>query len=205
MRKLMALALLSLPAHLIVLAQETKLWTEADRKYLLDNLTRSRDELIRETKGLSLAQWNFKESPERWSINQIVEHIATWELLLDHEISRGLTAGPQPELSKMARTDSEYVAFILEEKPHVTEEYTKPFTFTIPMGLNEGKNNLTWFLKMRNESIEFVTNTTEDLRVYFLKPGRGCTHQVYITLSGHTDRHLKQIRKLKQHPSYPNQ
>ena len=133
MKKLMALALLSLPVHLVVLAQETKLWTEADRKYLLDNLTRSRDELIRETKGLSLAQWNFKESPERWSINQIVEHIATWELLLDHEISRGLTAGPQPELSKMARTDSEYVAFIMEEKPHVTEEYTKPFTFTIPM------------------------------------------------------------------------
>ena len=205
MKKLMALALVSLPVYVIVLAQETKLWTETDRKYLLDNLTRSREELICETKNLSPRQWNFKESPERWSINQIVEHIATWELLLDHEISRGLTAGPQPELSKMARTDSEYVAFIMEEKPHVTEEYTKPFTFTIPMGLNEGKNNLTWFLKMRNESIEFVTNTTEDLRVYFLKPGRGCTHQVYITLFGHTDRHLRQIHKVKQHPSYPKQ
>jgi hypothetical protein len=201
----MAVALFSLPVHLIILAQETKLWTEADRKYLLDNLIRSRDELICETKNLSPAQWNFKESGERWSINEIVEHIATWELLLDHEISRGLTAGPQPQLSKMAKPDSEYVAFIMEEKPHVSNEYTKPFTFTIPMGLNEGKNNLTWFLKMRNESIDFITNTTKDLRVYFLKPGRGCTHQVYITLFGHADRHLRQIRKVKQHPSYPNQ
>jgi hypothetical protein len=205
MKRLMAVALFSLPVHLIILAQETKLWTEADRKYLLDNLIRSRDELICETKNLSPAQWNFKESGERWSINEIVEHIATWELLLDHEISRGLTAGPQPQLSKMAKPDSEYVAFIMEEKPHVSNEYTKPFTFTIPMGLNEGKNNLTWFLKMRNESIDFITNTTKDLRVYFLKPGRGCTHQVYITLFGHADRHLRQIRKVKQHPSYPNQ
>lgn len=205
MKRLMAVALFSLPVHLIILAQETKLWTEADRKYLLDNLIRSRDELICETKNLSPAQWNFKESGQRWSINEIVEHIATWELLLDHEISRGLTAGPQPQLSKMAKTDSEYVAFIMEEKPHVSDEYTKPFTFTIPMGLNEGKNNLTWFLKMRNESIDFITNTTKDLRVYFLKPGRGCTHQVYITLFGHADRHLRQIRKVKQHPSYPNQ
>ena len=205
MKKLMALGLLSIPVCLIVLAQETKLWTEADRKYLLDNLARSRDELIRETIDLSRAQWNFKESPERWSINEIVEHIATWELLLDHEISRGLGVGPQPQLSKLAHTDSEYLAFIMEEKPHVSDEYTKPFTFTIPMGLNEGKNNLSWFLKMRNESIDFVANAREDLRAYFLKPGRGCTHQIYITLFGHTDRHLRQIRKVKQHPNYPNQ
>lgn len=203
MKKLMALAFLLLPLSFVASAQETKLWTEADRKYLLDNLTRSRNELIHETKDLSQAQWNFKESPERWSINEIVEHIATWELLLDHEISRGLGAGPQPQLAKMAYSDSEYVAFIMEEKPHISDEYTKPFTFTIPMGLNDGKNNLAWFLKLRNESIDFVSDATEDLRVYFLKPGRGCTHQVYITLFGHTDRHLRQIKKVKQHPNYP--
>lgn len=184
-------------------AQETNLWTEADRKYLLDNLMRSRDELIRETEGLSQNQWNFKESTDRWSINEIVEHIAIWELLLDHEISRGLSAGPQPELIKMAKSDSEYLGFIMEEKPHVSIEYTKPFTYTLPMGLNTGKNNLAWFLKMRNESVDYVTRATEDLRIYFLKPGRGCTHQVYITLFGHTDRHLRQIKKVKQHPNYP--
>ena len=52
------------------------LWTEADRKFLLDNLTRSKQEIIDETKNLTQAQWNFKESPDRWNINQIVEHIA---------------------------------------------------------------------------------------------------------------------------------
>ncbi len=184
-------------------AQTPRVWSETDRTYLLENLTRSRDMIIEETKDLTPTQWNFKESPERWSINQIVEHIAIWELLLDHEISRSLSAGPQPELIKFAKTDSEYLGFIMEDKPHISVEYTKPFTYTLPHGLNDGKNNLAWFLKMRNESLDFVSSTKDDLRVYYLKAGRGNIHQTYITLFGHSDRHLRQIKKVKQHAKYP--
>jgi hypothetical protein len=183
--------------------QESKLWTENDRKYLLDNLIRSRDMLVKETENLTNAQWNFKESPERWSIKQVVEHIAIWELLLQREVSMDLFAGPQPELNKTAKSDSVILGFIMEEKPHISTDYTKPFTFSLPMGLNEGKNNLAWFLKMRNESIEYLKAATEDLRSYYLKPGRSNIHQVYITTFGHTDRHLRQILKIKQHPDYP--
>lgn len=69
-------------------AQTEMAWIEADRQNLLQNLTRSRDELIAETKGLTKAQAEFKESADRWSINQIVEHIGYWEMLLAHDISR---------------------------------------------------------------------------------------------------------------------
>ena len=55
-----------------------KVWTDTDRRYLLDNLARSRDELIKETKGLTDKQWNFKESPDRWSIKEVTEHICIW-------------------------------------------------------------------------------------------------------------------------------
>lgn len=49
-------------------AQETKrLWTETDRKYLVENMRRTRDELIKETETLTSAQWSFQESPDRWS------------------------------------------------------------------------------------------------------------------------------------------
>jgi hypothetical protein len=187
----------------VAYTQPVKTWTEADRQYLLENLKRSKNSLIKETENLTPKQWNFKESPDRWSINQIVEHIAIWELLLDHEISRGLGAGPQPELQNLAKTDSAYLAFIMEDKPHISIEYTKPFTYTLPMGLNDGKSNLAWFLKMRNESIDYVTGATENLRAYFLKPGRPCTHQVYITVFGHADRHIRQIQKVKRDPKYP--
>lgn len=187
----------------MVLAQQNGRWTEADRKYLLDNLIRSRDELVKETQGLTKEQWNFKESPDRWSINEVIEHIAIWEMLLEHEVSRSLTDGLKPDLYKSSRPDSVFTGFILEEKKHISTDYTKPYTYAVPMGLNEGKNNIAWLLKMRNESISYITNTKDDLRSYNLRPGHPCVHQRYITLYGHSDRHLRQIRTIKQHPNYP--
>lgn len=186
-------------------AQDIKHWTEDDRQFLVENLIRSREELIKETQNLSKEQWAFKESPDRWSINQVVEHIATWEMLLNHEVSRALRDGLKPDLYKTAKPDSIFINFIMEEKPHISTESTKPFTYTVPMGLNEGKNNVAWFLKLRNESIEYLETTKEDLRSFNLKPGSPTIHQRYITIFGHCDRHLRQIRKIKQHPDYPKQ
>lgn len=185
------------------LAQETSAWTEADRKYLLDNLTRSRDELVNETRNLSKAQWSFKESPDRWSINEIVEHIAIWELLLCNRISNLLDTEPQPALVSEAVPDSTKLRFIMEEKVHHSTDYTKPYTYTIPMGLNELKSNVAWFSKMRNESIVYITGTHADLRAHFFTGDNSNPHGTFITLFGHTDRHLRQIRKVKKHPDYP--
>ena len=128
-----------------------------------------------------------------------------WEMLLDHEVSKALSAGLQPELNNTVKPDSVYLGFIMEEKPHISIEYTKPFTYTLPMGLNDGRNNIMWFLKMRNESIDFLKTAKENLRSYYLKTGRPNTHQIYIYIFGHCERHLKQIRKIKQHPEYPKQ
>jgi hypothetical protein len=184
-------------------AQQPKLWTEKERTYLLQELTRSRDSVIAETKGLSKAQWNFKESADRWSINQVVEHLCFWELILQREINQAFIAGPRPELAKEARTDSAVLAFLGEETVHIAPEYTKPFTFTIPMGLNPLENNMAWFLKMRNEDIGYVDTTTMDLRAYFMRPRKGSVHQVFMTIFAHTNRHLRQVRKVKLHPNYP--
>jgi hypothetical protein len=188
---------------LMSLNARSQLWTEADRKYLILNLVRTRDSIIKETQNLTEQQWNFKESADRWSINQVVEHLAIWELLLDREVSQALVSGPKPELIKDAKPDSSILIFLMEDKPHIATEYTKPFTFTVPMGLNNGKSNLEWFLKMRNESLQYLDSTTQDLRYYFLRPGRGNVHQVYITIFAHTDRHLKQIRRVKANVNYP--
>jgi hypothetical protein len=203
MKKLLCLALMSLSVVFTSHSQEARLWTDADRKYLLENLGRSRDELLNETKGLTKEQWTFKESPDRWSINEIVEHIATWELLLDYRISRQLRGGAQLMLAKNAIPDSLNLNFIMEEKNHIAQDYTKPYTYTLPMGLNDLLNNVSWFLKMRNESIDYVTKTTDDLRVFYVADSRANTHQTFITLFGHTDRHIRQIKKVKQHPGYP--
>jgi hypothetical protein len=202
-RILDAFELINSKAVIMTQIQDTHPWDEKDRKYLADNLIRSRDELIAEAKGLTEAQWRFKESFNRWSINQVVEHIAIYELMFQRQMTQTLASGPQPELKKLAKPDSMYLNYVLEPTSRLADDFTKPFTYADPIGLNDGKNNLTWFLKMRNESIDYVKSTSDDLRAYYLQVDRPNVHQLYIWTFGHVDRSLRQIRKIKQSIQYP--
>ncbi|QJW90108.1 DinB family protein [Spirosoma taeanense] len=177
-----------------------KLWTETDRQYTLDNLRRTRDDLVRETENLTPAQWSFHESPDRWSIGEVVEHLALWEIIWAREVGVSVINKPTPELNQTSRPDSYYVEWIMEPAPHLSPDYSRP------SGLIEGRNNLTFFLKLRDQTIGFVENTTADMRAHFDRTGTDSPrnmHQVYIFQWGHVDRHLRQIRKIKQHPNYP--
>jgi hypothetical protein len=180
----------------------TPVWTEADRKYLLDNLIRTKQELINETKNLTKKQWDFKESPDRWSINQIVEHIDRYELIFMHEISVALQMGPIPDFPQHL-PDSLFVDQDPKDlKKNSTTDFTKPFTISVPLGNNEGTANMVWFNKMRDESIDYLKNTTQNLRLHYINFGPD-VHQKFMTIFTHTDRHLRQIRRVKSHSKYP--
>jgi len=196
--------LLSVCSAICLNAQPPEAWTEKDRTYLVDNLLRSIDQINEATRNLSDAQWNFKPGPDKWSINQVVEHIAIWELLLQRDISLALSDPPKPELTKTAWPDSSTLGFIMEDKPHHSLDYTKPFSFTIPMGLNDGSKNLLWLQKMRKEDRDFVKNTKQDMRVYYRGRGSESVHVLYILIFGHADRHLRQIMKIKTNPAFPS-
>jgi len=181
---------------------QAKLWTETDRQYTLDNLKRTRNLLVKETENLTPAQWKFKESAERWNIGEIVEHLALWEIIWAREISMGSRSKPQPELNQTSKPDSFYASWIMEDAPHVSPDFSRP------TGFIEGKNNLTFFLKLRDQTIKFVETTQADMRAQFELTGTDSPrnmHQVYIFQWGHVDRHLRQIAKVKAHPNYPKE
>lgn len=183
-------------------SSKVPVWTEADRKYLVDNLIRSKEELIAETKNLTEAQWNFKESPDRWSINQIVEHLCLWELIQMNEISTSLRIGPIPSFTGY-RPDSIFINKDTERLDKmVTTDFSKPFTYGVPLGNNEGKNNMIWYTTMRNESIDFLKTTDVNLRVHYIYFVSDI-HQKYMSFFQHTFRHLGQIREVKKHPKFP--
>lgn len=185
------------------LPQPPPRWTEADRKYLVDNLIRSREDIIAETQKLTPAQWAFKENPDRWSINQIVEHLAIWELLFMREVSQALTQKPDSAFTRFL-PDS---AFLDKDpkglSPKSALEYTKPFSFAVPLGNNEGASNVTWLTTMRNESIEYLKRKARNIRLQYVGQSGRNVHQTYLVIFAHTDRHLRQIRKVKAHSKYP--
>jgi hypothetical protein len=195
------LALFTVAALTSSVSHAQKQWTEADRKYTVDNLKRTRDELTSETENLTDAQWHFHESPDRWSIAEVVEHLALWEIIWAREISMGSRSTPRPDLIATSSPDSYYHNFIMETKPHTSPDFSRP------TGFIHGKNNLIFFQRLRNQAIGFADTTQADMRVQFeltaTKFPRNM-HQVYIYQWGHVDRHLRQIRKIKTHPNYPS-
>ncbi len=55
-----------------VYGQTIVLWTDADRKFLVTNLERTKHEIIKETQNLTPKQWSFKEDSTKWSMRQVI-------------------------------------------------------------------------------------------------------------------------------------
>jgi hypothetical protein len=53
--------------------------TSAERDRALQYLESTKKNMLEATEGLSQAQWNFKPTPDRWSVAQVMEHIAAPE------------------------------------------------------------------------------------------------------------------------------
>lgn len=197
-----------LPFLLLLITSVTygqRLWTTADQRYTVENLRRTRDALTREVETLTDAQWNFRESPDRWSIADVVEHLAIWEIAWAREIGEGIRNAPRPDLTSNQNAGSQdpdkyYRDFIMEDKPHTAPDFARP------TGLIKGKNTLAFFQLKREQVIAFADTTQTDMRAYYERTGSKFPrnmHQVYIYQWGHVDRHMRQIQKVKQHPKYP--
>src|SRR6202795_3055965 len=53
--------------------------SQADKDHALQYLESTKKGVLDATKGLSDAQWNFKSAPDRWSVAQVMEHLAAAE------------------------------------------------------------------------------------------------------------------------------
>lgn len=192
---------------------EASWWTEEDRQFILDELDRTTAALEQEINGLESEKWHFREDSSRWSIGEIVEHLEMQNQLHFREISvvanapqylqyRAITEGQDPYFSNYA-TDA---------TPGKAQWFLEPLGRfpTKEAGWNA-------FSRARGNLRLFVQNTTVDLRKQFtyrtpvegkaikeLKPGQvRDLHQLLLTGIAHTDRHLSQIRKIKEHKKYP--
>ena len=68
--------------------------TAADRERGMQYLESTRQAVLDATAGLSEAQWNFKSAPDRWSVAEVVEHIAAAEDFLMAMVTNQVMKGP---------------------------------------------------------------------------------------------------------------
>src|SRR5690606_30296954 len=130
------------------------------------------------------------------------EHIAMTENALFGIVDVALQSEPDPSLRKEVKfTDDEVIGLIIDRssKAQAREDLQPKNEF----GSNEA--SLQTFDKSRAKNVEFIKTTEEDLRNrYFDFPfGKFDIYQVVLFLSGHTERHTKQIEEIKENSNFP--
>jgi len=200
MKRLTIFALVALVGiGLAVLPQATA----GEPDFAAKHLEESRDALVAATKGLSEAQWNFRESPERWSAAEIAEHLAAsedflFQLVTDKVMKTEKMAEPLPNAEE---TDKQLLAFLADR----SQKFQAPEPLRPTNRFETPQKAMEHFLASRARTLEFL-KTTPDLRLYAMEGPGGQKRDAYqwlLFISGHTVRHTKQLQQVKDDPNFP--
>ena len=171
----------------------------AERAVLVEKLRASRDALVAGLDGTSELQAKFKPSPDAWSIEEIVEHLA----LAENGMYRLMTAYSEPSESKsdsMREETFEKLGTDRRRKIGAPERVR-------PTGrYGSLANALNQFLANRDRTMVYVDRCQEDLRMRITTHPLGsisCRECVALMI-GHPLQHLEQIREVQACPAFPS-
>jgi hypothetical protein len=196
--------LLSLVAFFILCSftlNETTL-TKQEKKSAIIYFKQTQQNLIKEIKGLSEAQLNWKPADSVWSIANCVEHIAISEKNLFDWAMSTLKEPANPAKRSELKFDDEAVKKMISSR----ERKVKTSEAFVPNGqFGNTAQSFTVFKERRAGLINYMKTTDDDLRNHFATTPMGTldTYQLLLFLSAHTYRHTMQIVELKSNPDFP--
>jgi hypothetical protein len=180
--------------------------TSADQQALIDQLHASRQRVLQMVSGLSAEQWNFREAPDRWSLAECLEHIATVESRLLHRIQQKLTELPEPEKRPLTAGKD---AIIPARVPNRTTKVDAPERLR-PTGRWQLDELPAQFSATRARTIEFISAVDPDsdrsLRDHIfphISLGEIDCYQWLLFIVHHGDRHVHQMEEIKTNPGFP--
>lgn len=199
MKKLLFSFCLSL---LLVAGLRADTLTAEDRSKALAYLKKTRAGVIAATKGLSPAQLNFKPAPERWSVAEVMEHIASAEDFLMGMIQeQAMKAPARPPGEDIKALDELVINGISDRSKKV--QAPEPLKPTNRYGSPEA--SLKHFKESRAKTVAFLNNT-HDLRDHAIDSPLGKKLDAYqwvLFIGAHSARHTKQIEEVKADPNFP--
>ncbi|SMO67823.1 DinB family protein [Solitalea koreensis] len=201
MKKIILLAVVT---FLTSFTLQEKTLNETERKFLVDYLTKTRDHLMNDLKGLSPEQLNFKADTSRWSIKQCVEHIALAENALGEMAQQGMKDAANPDMRKDIKvTDEQIITMITDRsKKFKAPEFLQPTGAKLPTEQDAVKA----FLDRRNDHIKYISSTKDDLRDHVIDHpaiGKIDTYQAILFMAAHSARHTLQIEEVMANPNFP--
>jgi hypothetical protein len=174
----------------------------ADREKAVQYLESTKQGVLDATSGLSDAQWNFKPAPDRWSVAQVVEHIAAGEDLIRGMVTtQVMSAPPRAAGEDVAALDQMVVTAIPDRSQK--KQAPEPLVPTNRYGSPQG--SLKHFEETRQQTMDFL-KSHDDLRAHAVDSPLGKKLDGYewvLFIAGHSERHTKQINEVKADPNFP--
>jgi DinB family protein len=172
-----------------------------DREHLLVHLEMTTQMVAEQVRGLSHAQLEYKASPDRWSIREVVSHLAVAEPDYWRDLQKSIKAVPDMDHKKSVNTDADIMWYGIDRVAHTKTGggHEKVDTYK---DLNEA---LAKFQALRETMIEYIKATNDDLRAHSFGNGAEVIDcwQWMLEISTHSERHIQQIREIRNDPNFP--
>ena len=169
----------------------------------LQYLETTKKNIVDATRGLSEAQWNFKPSVFKWSVAQVIEHIAASEDLLRQMAENEIKQAPPGPDRDLKETDDR----VLEVIPDRSKKFQAPEQLRPRNQFGSPEAALKHFLESRAKTVELL-KTTPDLRSHVGDSGllgKVDAFERILFIAAHSERHTKQLLEVKADPKFPKQ
>jgi len=174
--------------------------TDEDREHLLVHFQMTTQMVAEQVRGLSPAQLEYRASPDRWSIRECVSHLAVAEPDYWRDLMKAVKAQPDMQSKKSVASDADIMWYGIDRVVHQKTGggHEKVDTYK---DLGEA---LAKFQQLRATMIEYIKTTKDDLRAHSFgeKQTIDCW-QWMLEISTHAERHIQQIREIKNDPNFP--
>ncbi len=170
---------------------------QVEREHLVAHLAMTQAWLIDEVSPLSASQLNYRPAPDKWTIAEVVQHLAIaepnyWKLLND------ALKQPLKKLDKQAN-DADVLWYGIDRTRH---EKTSPDENPKDQVIDV-QQALRTFLAMHARLLDLAQTTNEDLRAHAVPDWGVDAYQCLLEISTHEQRHILQIREIKASPGFP--
>ncbi|HYC59873.1 MAG TPA: DinB family protein [Thermoanaerobaculia bacterium] len=171
-----------------------------EREKLVQELERTREKFLKSVEGLSEAQWNYKTSPEKWSIAQCAEHIAASESLIRGAVVKAI-AEPLPADAKDLVKDEMVQKFMVDR----SKKFNAPEPLVPSDRYGSPAAAVDAFRTERAETLKLAQSDAEMRKHALEHPGFGMldAYGWMLFLSTHTERHTLQIEEVKANADFP--
>ena len=171
-----------------------------DREHLLVHFEMTTQMLAEQVRGLSPKQLEYKASPDRWSIREVVSHLAVAEPDYWRDLQKALKASPDMKEKKSTATDADILWYGIDRVVHTKTGggHEKVDTYK-DLGDALGK-----FQALRATMIEYIKTTDVDMRAHsFGNQEVIDCWQWMLEISTHAERHIQQVREIKNDLNFP--